>query len=206
MRVITYSSAAGRLPKEIQVLEHPSASGNVPGPLSEILEPRTMLDPSENPIVVSCGVKGQIWIERRHDDGGAKGEKAKRTRRTWGREERCNLRNKCHKEVGEDLKSEGRCVEGKDKSKTGVSGILSAAETEGEIRQREKRTGKRKRWPVFPWPFHLKNIAEGDVKGEKSMVKEMRWQHVFLWLTLVLFSLCPEPASSQVRVAFKSQF
>lgn len=219
MTVITYSSAAGRLPKEIQVLEHPSASGNVPEPLSEILEPRTMPGPSENQIPGSCGVKGRRWIEQGDDDGGAKGEEAKRKGQTWGRgvsrermnrgrgEEQCNLRNKCNKEVGKDLKSEGRCMEGKDKSKMGVSGNLSAAETEGEIKQREKRMGKRKRRPVFPFsPFHLKNIIEGDVKGEKSMMKETRWRHIFLWLTLLLFSLCPKPASSQVRVAFKSQF
>ncbi|XP_070762485.1 usherin [Enoplosus armatus] len=142
MTVITYSSAAGGLPKEIQVLTHPSASGNGPEPLSENLEPQTMLDP--NLPVAS----DQRWIEQRDDAGGAKGGKAKRRRQTWGRgvsrermnrgrrEEQCNLRTKCNKEVKKDLKSGGKCVEGKDKSKTDVSGILS---TEGEIKQKEKR-------------------------------------------------------------------
>uniref|UniRef100_UPI0037E7E888 usherin n=1 Tax=Semicossyphus pulcher TaxID=241346 RepID=UPI0037E7E888 len=57
MTVITYSSAAGRFPKKIQVLERPPDSGNVPEPLSEILEPRTMPDPSEILVLESSGVK-----------------------------------------------------------------------------------------------------------------------------------------------------
>ncbi|TKS69913.1 Usherin Usher syndrome type IIa protein [Collichthys lucidus] len=81
MTVITYSSAAGRLPKEIQVLEHPCDSGNVPVPLFEIVEPRTMLDPTENPTREPCGVKGQRRIEQ---ERGAKGGIVKRRRQTWG--------------------------------------------------------------------------------------------------------------------------
>lgn len=213
MTVITYSSAAGRLPKEIQVPEHPFASGNVPGPPSEILEPRTMQDPSQNPSLASCGVKGQRRIEQGDGERRATGEAVKRRRQTWGRgvgrermnrgrrEEQCNLRNKC-KEVRTELKSGRECVEGRHK--TDVRGILSAAETEGEIKQKEERMGKRERWPVSPGPFHLKNTAEGEVKRGKNMSKGMRWHHIFLWLILLLFSLCPKPASAQVRVALKS--
>ncbi|XP_074481361.1 usherin [Sebastes fasciatus] len=198
MTVITYSSGAGRHPKEIQVLEHPSAPGNVAEPPSEIVEPGTVPDPSENPILQSRGVKGRRRMERRDDEGGAKAETAKRKRQTWSRErmergrreEQCYLRNKCNKEVRKDRKSGGKFVEGKDKSKTDVSVILSTAETEGEIKQ---RMGKRKIWPVSLCPFHLKNITE---RGE-NMMKGMRWHHIFLWLTLLLFSLCPKPTSSQ---------
>lgn len=207
MTVITYSSTAGSPLKEIQVLEHPSASGNVAEPLSNIAEPWTMLDPSKNPTLEFCGVKGQKWIEQRE----AKGKKVKSKRETWGRgvsrmkrgrrEEQCNLRDKYHKEVRKDLKSGRECVEGRHKSKTDDSGTLS--EAEGAIKQKEKKKGKRKRWPVFPLPFHLKNISEGEVKRGKSTMKGMRWHHVFLWLILLLFSMCPETASSQVRVAFK---
>ncbi|XP_078016774.1 usherin [Epinephelus lanceolatus] len=209
MTVITYSSAAGRLPKKIQVLEHPSAPENVAEPLSELLEPRTMLDPSENPILDTCGVKGQGWIEQRDDQGGAKGEKVKRKRQTWGRGvrteemdggrrgEQFNLRKKCNRKVGEDLKSGEKCVVGKHKSKADVSGILSASETEGVIKQMDKRMGKRKKWPVFPWMLHLKSFIEGEEKREKKMMKGIRWHRVILWLILLLFSLCATPASSQ---------
>ncbi|XP_070842368.1 usherin [Chaetodon trifascialis] len=209
MTVITYSSAAGRLPKEIQVLEHPFASGNVPEPLSEILEPQTTPHPSENPSLVSGGVKGQRWTEHRDDEGRAKGEKAKRRWQTWGRgvsgermnrgrrEEPCNLRNKCNKEVRTDLKSGRESVEGSHKSKTDISGILSAAETEGEIKQEDGRMATRKSWLVSPRPFYLKNITEGEVKRGKNMMKGVRWHHIFLWLILLLFSLCPEAASAQ---------
>ncbi|XP_045888237.1 uncharacterized protein LOC123958722 isoform X1 [Micropterus dolomieu] len=179
MTVITYSSAAGRFLKEIQVLEHPSASEDVPEPQSKILEPQTML---KNTILESGGVRGHRRTEQRDDDDdrGAKGGQAKGKRQKWGRgvsrermtrgrrEEQCNLRNKCNREVLKYLKSTGRCVEGKDESKAGVSGIVSAAETEGEIKERETR-----------------------------MWKRMRWHDIFLWLTLLLFSLCPKPASSQ---------
>lgn len=199
MTVITYSSAAGRLPKEIQVFEHPSASGDAPEPLSEIPEPRTMPDPSGNPIQESCGVKGQGWIGQRDEETWKS--------QTWGRgvstkrmkggkrEEWCNLRNKREEEVEEELKSGRECVEGRRKSKTDVSSILSAA------KQKEERMGKRKRWSVFPLPRHLKNITAGEAKRGKNTT----WHHIFVWLILLLFSLCLTPASSQVRVAFKSQ-
>lgn len=82
MTGITYSSAAGRLPKEIQVLEHPSSPGNVAEPPFKILEPSTTLDPSENPVPESCRVKGQRWLEHTGNEGGAKAEPQ---RHRWGR-------------------------------------------------------------------------------------------------------------------------
>ncbi|XP_059204973.1 usherin [Centropristis striata] len=204
MTVITYSSAAGRLLKEIQVLEHPYGPRNVAEPLSEIRKPRTMQDLLENPILESCGVKGQNQMKRRDDKGGAKKEKAKRKSQTWSRGvsrermeagrtgEQFNLRNKCNKEVRKNVRSCGKCVEVKDKSKADASGfsvILSAEETEGGIKKKEKSMGGSKMWPVFPWPFHLKDITERGT----NIMKAMRWHHIFL----LLFSLCPKPASSQ---------
>lgn len=199
MTVITYSSAAGRLPKEIQVPEHPSASGDAPEPLSEILKPQTMPDTSGNPIPEWCRVKGQEWIgqrdeETRKSQTWVRGVSRKRMK-GGKREERCNLRTKHEEEVEEEFKSGRECVEGRRKSKTDVSWILSAA------KQKEERMGKRKRWPVFPLPRHLKNITAGETKRGKNTT----WHHIFVWLIFLLFSLCLTPASSQVRVAFKSQ-
>lgn len=221
MTVITYSSAAERLPKEIQVLEHPSTSRNVPEPPAEILKPWTILEPMENQIQDSCGVKGHRWIEQRGILRGAEEEGVKRKRQTCGsrvsgerineerRDEQFNLKNKCNKDVRKDLKCVRECVEEGHKSRKYVSGLLSADETEGEIKQIEEMKEKRRRRPVFPWPFHLENITEGKEerkKRGKNMVKRKRWHHIFLWLILLLFSLCPKPASSQVRVALKREF
>lgn len=215
MTVIIYSSTAGSLLREIHALEHPSASGNVAEPLSKIVEPWTMLDPSKNPTLEFCGVKGQKWIKKRDGNRKAEVEKATRKRETWGkgvrkmkrerRETQCNIRNKYHKEVRKDLKSGRECSEGRHKSKTDDSGTLSPTETEGAIKQKEKKKGKKKRWSVFPLHFHLKNISEGEVKRGKNMMKGMRSHRIFLWFILLLFSLCPKTASSQVRVAFKSE-
>ncbi|KAJ4947204.1 hypothetical protein JOQ06_009242, partial [Pogonophryne albipinna] len=199
MTVITYSSAAGRFPKKI--LEHPSALGNVPETLSKIGEPRTMLDPLENPTPEYCGVKGQRWIDQRDNEGGVAGEKAKRKRQTWRtgvsrermerrwREEQFDFnRNKCIKEVG------GKYIEGEDRNGTNASGIPHVMLTRNtEIKQVEKRLWETKRWCGFSWPFYLKNITE---RGKATM-KRIRWHNIFLWFTLLLFSLCPKPASSQ---------
>ncbi len=216
MTVITYSSAAGRLLKEIQVLEHPSTSRNVPEPLSEVLKPQTMLDPMEDLIQESCGVKGQRWIEQRDDKRGAKREEVKKRRQTRGRgvsreridrgrrDEQHNFRNKCNKKVRKDLKSGRECLEERHKRREGVFGIRSAAE-EVESKQKEERMEKLRRWSVFPCPFHLKNITEGEVKRAQNVMKRMRWHRIFLWLILLLFSLCPKPASSQVRVALNKK-
>lgn len=218
MTVITYSSAAGRLLKEIQVLGHPSASGNVPECLSEILEPWAMLDPVENLTVGSCGVRGRRWIEENEDwktEGGASRGNLQRKRQTWGRgvgresmkrggrEELCNLLKRVIRKDSKGSWTNG--VKGKDNSKTDVSGILSAVKTEGEIEQWEKMRRKRQSWPSILWLFVLKKTTEEEVKREKNIVG-MKGHHFFLWLALLVLSLCLKPASSQVRVAFKSLF
>ncbi|XP_039982949.1 usherin [Xiphias gladius] len=209
MTVITYASAAGRLPKEIQVLEHPSASGNAPELLSEILEPRTTLNPSENQILESWRVKGQRRTKETESGktkGGAKRGNLRGKRQTWGRgvrregtkrggrAELCSLWKRV---IGKDLKGSGKNgVEGKDKGKTDVSGILSAAQTEGEIKQCEKMMRIRKSWPVLLGLFLLKKMTEERGKREEN-VTGMRRHHLFLWLALLLLSLCLKPASSQ---------
>lgn len=64
------------------------------------------------------------------------------------------------------------------------SGSVTSARTEGAVKK-----GRMKTWHVCAVPFH-----------PKTMVKMMGWPHFFLW-SMVLLSLCPESASSQVRGA-----
>nr|XP_040024120.1 usherin isoform X2 [Gasterosteus aculeatus aculeatus] len=166
-----------------------------------------MLDPSENPVLASPNVKGRRWLEPRGNEGGATAERAKKRRQKrvrgvdWERMERgrreqqWHLKMECNQTITKCVENGGKCVRGEDKSPAdvrGISGILLAAETEGEIKQREKRMRSTQIWPLFPWPFYTKNIT---VRG-KSMMKRMKWHHLFIWLPL-LFSLCPTPASSQ---------
>lgn len=66
------------------------------------------------------------------------------------------------------------------------------AELEGAVKKEQKKNARIKKWPVCSRPFHL-----------KTMVKLMRWPHIF-WLVLLLFSLCPESASSQVQDASRN--
>ena len=218
MTVITYSSAAGSRPKEIQVLEHPSASVNFPEPFSEILEPWTMLDSSENTTLESCGVEGQRWTKETQDEkteGGAKGEILQRKRQTWGREVERLRKNRGVREepcnswkgvIGKDSKESGQnWVKGKDKSKMDVSGILSAAETDGELNQCEKMTRVIKSWPVCLCLFLLKKVTEEKGKRGKNFIG-MRWHHILPWSALLFLILFLKSASSQVRVAFKRQF
>ncbi|KAM3624776.1 uncharacterized protein V6R79_001428 [Siganus canaliculatus] len=194
MTVITYSSAAGKRPKEIQVLGRSSTLGNVTEPLSGNPERQMILETSEEQVLESDGVKGQTWSEERHE-GQDKEEKAKRQpwdrlvnvermSRGWRR----NLRNKCKKEVGKHLKCVQQCEEGRKKSRTDVSGIISAADTEGENKQRENRMDGKRARPVYLCSFHQK------MKGSKGT----GCRHIFLsMILLVLCSLCPKPASSQ---------
>lgn len=216
MTVVTYSSAAGRLLNEIKVLEHSSLPVDVAEPPFKVFEPGAMLDPSENPVLVSPDVKGRRWLEPRGNEGGATAERAKKRRQKrvrgvdWERMERgrreqqWHLKMECNQTITKCVENGGKRVRGEDKSPAdvrGISGIMSEyTETEGEIKQREKRMRSTQIWPLFPWPFYTKNIT---VRG-KSMMKRMKWHHLFIWLPL-LFSLCPTPASSQVRVAVESQ-
>lgn len=182
MTVITYSSTAGSPPKEILVLEHPSASGNVLEPLFKIIEPQTMLDPSKNLSPEFCVVKGQKW----NGHGEARDEKGERKRETCGRgvssikrgrtEERCNFRNKYYEKVRKELKSGRGYVEGWHRSKR------DNPATDGARKQKVKKSEDK--------------ISEGEVRRQKNM----RWHHISLWLTLLLFSLGPNTASSQVKV------
>lgn len=64
-------------------------------------------------------------------------------------------------------------------------GAVLSAKIEGALKK-----ARRKRWPICANPFHL-----------KTMVKLMQWPHIFLWLMVLLFSLCPESVSSQVGVS-----
>lgn len=150
-----------------------------------------MQDPSKNPTLEFCGVKGHKWIKKRDGKRKSEGEKEKTMRETKIKRERremqCRIRNKYHKEVRKDLKSGRECFEGRHKSKTEDHGSLSA--TEGAIK-------KKKRWSMIP--------LQGEGKRAKNM-KGMRWHRLSLWFMLLIFTLCPKTASSQVRVAFKSK-
>lgn len=207
MTAITYSSATQRPLEEMQVLEHPSSSRNVLEPISKILQLWNIWEHSENPILKSYGLNGQKWCKEKEvleNDGGTKGGKLHRKRQTWGtivskeRMKRGGDDQLSNKQVGKELKgSSGKWVERKDKSETDVSGILSAAKREDEIKQSEKWMKKHKSGFALLGKFHLKNRTEEEVKKEKNIMKKMRNRHIFLWLLLFL-SLCPTPASSQV--------
>lgn len=62
----------------------------------------------------------------------------------------------------------------------------------GAVKKEQKKNARTKKRPVGSIPFYL-----------KTMVKLMRWPYIFFWLITLLFSLCPESASSQVRDASK---
>lgn len=155
-----------------------------------------MLDPSKNPTLGFCVVKGHKCIKKRDGKRKSEGEKEKSMRETKIKRERremqCRIRNKHHKEVRKDLKSGRECFEGRHKSKTEDRGSLSATETEGAIKKKEEK----KRWSVIP--------LQGEGKRAKNM-KGMRWHRISLWFMLLIVTLCPKNASSQVRVAFKSK-
>lgn len=190
MTVITYSNGAGRLLSKILVPEHPSAYGNVPQPFSEILEPGTMLDPLK---VQECSrVRSPRPIEKYE---GRQRRKTQKEVQTLGR--RLNSRRKDvrkkQKECGENT------VKGEDENETHVSGMLSIRENKSEISQREKRSRKKNLWLVVLWLLPLKIISEEKMKMQINVIG-LRWHPVFLWLPLLFLSLCPNLASSQVRL------
>lgn len=222
MTVITYSSADGRLPEEIHRLEPCFASRNGPETPSEILEAWSILEPWENPVLKSCGGKGQSWTKRkrgRENKGGASEEKLRGMRGTWstevsrermetgGKKEQWNLRNGCKWEVGKEFKDNRKTgAEGENKgdcrSKADFSMILTLSGRE----DKEVKWKKRKSWDFF---MRLENISKGKYgvkQAKKGMMKEMRCCHIFLWLPLLFLSLWPEAVSSQVSRAFESQF
>lgn len=69
-------------------------------------------------------------------------------------------------------------------------GAVLSAKIEGAAKKEQKKTARMKTWPLCSTPFNL-----------KTMVKMMGRPHIFFWLMLLLFSLCPESASSQVQDA-----
>lgn len=189
MTVITYSSAAGSPAK----------------PMSQILGPWTMPHPSKYPRLEVCGVKGRTWIEERGSEreGGEE-------RETWDRvirritkerkEEECDGRNLSCREVGKGRVSWRTCLEREaDTPET-------AAETKGATKQTEEDDGESEKWPFSPVSFLLKKISEEGVKTGRKTMDRMQRVKVFVWLTLLLFfSLCPNTASSQVRMSQRIQ-
>ncbi|CAG5853713.1 unnamed protein product, partial [Menidia menidia] len=186
MTVITYSNVAGRLQNKIQVPEHPSACGNVPLHLCEILEPGTMQDPSE--IQDRCGVKRLRQTKERE------GKKQRNVQRTW-----LTLGRGVNRNREEPREDEKECQENRIKLKmteTHVTGTLTVIKTEGEIIQRENRMKEKKVWLGFPWLLPWKNMNKQGTKKQVNVIG-LRWQDVFFWLPLLFLTLCPKPTSSQ---------
>lgn len=181
MTVITYSSAAGSPAKGIPVRQH----------LSKSLGPWTMPHPSTCPRLEVCGVKGQTGIEER----GSKREEEEE-RETWDGVIRRIGRNLSCREAGKGRVIWRTCLEREADTRE----ILTAAETKGAIKQTEEDNGGSKTWPFSPVSFLLKKISEGGVKtGRKTMNRMHERVWLFVWFTLLLlFSLCPNMASSQV--------
>lgn len=100
-----------------------------------------------------------------------------------------------HQEVRKDPDT---VREGRHNSKFNVPGTALAAKIEDTRNQKETKKEQRKQRRIVPLPFHLKNAFEGGLRRGKKMMKRMRGHHIFLWLILLLFSLCPKSASSQV--------
>lgn len=209
MTVITYSSAAGSPAKGIPVRQRLSGTRNVAEPLSEILGPWTMPHPSKYPHLEVCGVEGRTRVEER----GSKRE-GEEERETWDsiirrikkeiKEEECNERNLPCREVGKGRVSWRTCLE----READTPETLTATETKGAMKQTEEDNGESKKWPFSPVSFLLRKISEEGVKtGRKTMDRMQRVRvRVFVWLTLLLFfSLCPNMASSQVRMPQKIQ-
>lgn len=208
MTVITYSSAAGRIEKKIQVLEDSSSSGNVPEPLSESPGPRIMLDHFENQILESCEVKGR----RRTDEEDQKPEEEvaggnlQRRRQQWGRgvdEERVKTgQREAARMRNRNCPKGNRKNKGEEKEQSSTDGLksLSPGETRGEIKQCEKRTRRRTQLPARV----CASLPPNASREGRNMATGGR--QTFLWIALLILSLCPNPASSQVRVALKSHF
>lgn len=83
----------------------------------------------------------------------------------------------------------------RQQSKRGVPrmdkhGAVLSAKRRGAVKREQKKNARTKKWPVCSIPFHLKTV-----------VKPMRRPHTCFWLMILLFSLCPESASSQVQNA-----
>lgn len=209
MTVITYSGAAGSPAKGIPVRQRLSVTRNVAEPLSKILGPWAMSDPSEYPGLEVCGVKGRTRIEER----GSKRE-GDEDRETWGRvfrrikrerkEEECNGRSLSCREVGKGRVSCRRRLE----CEADTPETLTAAETKGAIKQTEENSSESTKRPFSPVSFLRKKTSEEGVKTGRKTTDRMQRVRVWLFVRLTLllfFGLCPNVASSQVRMPHKIQ-
>lgn len=195
MTAIAYSSTAGGPVKGVLPLEHLSTSRPCAEPLSKILGPRTMLEPSQCPHREALGVKCKKWTERGGGETEAEGDRVRSWKVTWDRgvrraarrlkDEGCRARN-----ISVVEGSWRKCVE----SRRVVTARLTAIETEGATKRKEQIRGNK--WKKRP--FCLNSISVGEAKTRRKM--DQQRLRVFLWLTILLFSLCPEMASSQVRM------
>ncbi|XP_035991625.1 usherin [Fundulus heteroclitus] len=182
MTVITYSNGVGRLQNQILVLEHPSACGNVPEPVSGFLEPETNLDSLE--IQERYGIK---HIKATEEKNRNKEQSIRRKLQRPGREV-----NSDRKEHRKDVKGCPKLEKGDDKNGTDLTVTCSFRENGSEILRREKMTQNKHLRLVFAFPHQ-------SFDEEKTVMNFMglRWHKVLLWLPLLLLSLCPKPASSQ---------
>lgn len=155
-----------------------------------------MLDPSNCPRHEVFDVKGKKWTEKL----GGKKNKAEEDRTkcwkvTWDRGV---------KRVARRLKDEGcrernisivrgswrKCVE----TKRGMTRRLTAVDTENVTKKKEGNKGNK----CKKWPFCLNGISMVEMKTRRR--SDQQSLHVFLQLTILLFSLCPKMALSQVRM------
>lgn len=71
-------------------------------------------------------------------------------------------------------------------------GAVLSAKIEGAVKKEKEKTARMNKWPVCSIPLLLKTV-----------VNLMGWPHIFFWLMLLFFSLCPEFASSQVLACLR---
>lgn len=70
-------------------------------------------------------------------------------------------------------------------------GALLSAKIEVAVKKGHENNARMKKWPICSIPSHL-----------KTTVKLTRWPQIFFWsMLLLLLSLCPQSASSQVQDA-----
>lgn len=153
-----------------------------------------MLKPYKCPYGKVVGVNGKKWIEKR--DGNIEAEEHRvKCRKVaeggGGKKVERGLQDKgCHeRNIDIDGGSWRCCVE----SKRDMTRWLTTIETEGAIKRKAESKGNK--WKT--WPFFLNNTHVEDIKKTRRMHQQRL--HVFLWFTILLFCLCPEMASSQVR-------
>lgn len=151
-----------------------------------------MLEPSECPHGTDFGANGKKWIEKpcgEIEGEEHRGELRKVTGDGGGEKVERGLKDERRRNIDMTGGSSRSRVE----SKKDVTRRLRAVETEGAIKRQAE--SKCNQWEK--WPFSLNSISVEDVKTTRRTCH--RRLHVFLWFTILLFSLCPNMASSQVR-------